>query len=25
VAAPFAICEFEITFDEWEACALDGG
>jgi formylglycine-generating enzyme required for sulfatase activity len=25
VAAPFAISEFEITFDEWEACALEGG
>jgi formylglycine-generating enzyme required for sulfatase activity len=25
VAAPFAFGEFEITFDEWEACALEGG
>lgn len=25
VSAPFAISKFEITFDEWEACALEGG
>ena len=25
VAAPFALSKFEITFDEWEACALEGG
>lgn len=25
VAAPLAISKFEITFDEWEACALEGG
>lgn len=25
VAAPLAIGKFEITFDEWEACALEGG
>lgn len=22
---PFAVSKFEITFDEWEACALEGG
>ncbi len=25
VAAPLAIGKFEVTFDEWEACALEGG
>lgn len=25
VGAPFAVSEYEITFDEWEACALEGG
>jgi formylglycine-generating enzyme required for sulfatase activity len=25
VAAPLAISKYEITFDEWEACALEGG
>jgi len=25
VAAPLAVGKFEITFDEWEACALEGG
>jgi formylglycine-generating enzyme required for sulfatase activity len=25
VAAPFAIGKYEVTFDEWEACALEGG
>ncbi len=25
VAAPLAIAKFEITFDEWETCALEGG
>ncbi|MDA7949217.1 MAG: SUMF1/EgtB/PvdO family nonheme iron enzyme [Hyphomicrobiaceae bacterium] len=25
IARPFAVSKFEITFDEWEACALEGG
>jgi len=25
IARPFAASKFEITFDEWEACALEGG
>ena len=25
VGAPFAVSKFEVTFDEWEACALEGG
>jgi formylglycine-generating enzyme required for sulfatase activity len=25
IAAPFAVSKFEITFDEWDACAADGG
>ena len=25
VGAPLAISKYEITFDEWEACALEGG
>ncbi len=25
IAAPFAVSKFEITFDEWEACAEQGG
>lgn len=25
VARPFAVGRFEVTFDEWEACLLDGG
>jgi formylglycine-generating enzyme required for sulfatase activity len=25
VPAPFAVSKYEVTFDEWEACALDGG
>ena len=25
VAAPLAVGKFEVTFDEWEACALEGG
>ena len=25
VPAPFAVSKYEITFDEWEACALEGG
>ena len=25
VAAPLAISKYEVTFDEWEACALEGG
>jgi formylglycine-generating enzyme required for sulfatase activity len=25
VAAPLAIGKFEVTFDDWEACALEGG
>jgi formylglycine-generating enzyme required for sulfatase activity len=25
IAAPFAVSKFEITFDEWDACATDGG
>ena len=24
-ARPFAVAKFEITFDDWEACALEGG
>lgn len=25
IARPFAVSKFEITFDQWEACALEGG
>ena len=25
VGQPYAVSKFEITFDEWEACALEGG
>ena len=25
VPAPFAISKYEVTFDEWEACSLEGG
>jgi formylglycine-generating enzyme required for sulfatase activity len=25
VASPLAVSKFEVTFDEWEACALEGG
>jgi len=25
VAAPLAVSKFEVTFDEWETCALEGG
>jgi formylglycine-generating enzyme required for sulfatase activity len=25
IANPFAVSKFEITFDEWDACATDGG
>jgi formylglycine-generating enzyme required for sulfatase activity len=25
VAAPLAVSKFEVTFDEWESCALEGG
>jgi formylglycine-generating enzyme required for sulfatase activity len=25
IAAPFAVSKFEITFEEWDACATDGG
>jgi len=25
IAAPFAVSKFEITFQEWDACAADGG
>ena len=25
IAKPFAIGKFEVTFDEWDACAADGG
>jgi len=25
IAMPFAVSKFEITFDEWDACATDGG
>jgi formylglycine-generating enzyme required for sulfatase activity len=25
IAAPFAVSKFEVTFDEWDACAADGG
>ena len=25
VAAPLAVGKFEVTFDEWEACSLEGG
>ncbi len=25
ISRPFAVSKFEITFDEWEACALEGG
>ena len=24
IAAPFAVSKFEVTFDEWDACATDG-
>ena len=25
IARPFAVGRFEVTFDEWDACAADGG
>jgi formylglycine-generating enzyme required for sulfatase activity len=25
IARPFAVGRFEVTFDEWDACAVDGG
>jgi formylglycine-generating enzyme required for sulfatase activity len=25
IAAPFAVSKFEITFDEWETCVIEGG
>lgn len=25
VPAPFAVSKYEVTFDEWEACSLEGG
>ncbi len=25
IATPFAVSKFEITFDDWDACALEGG